>query len=126
MAMEFRPHREQLLGEAVSHMLGVVLFLFIITAGAQHHNCGPSHDHCEDDFDPRTESQQAGTNGNEDAAEHNGADNAPIQDSVTHAIWHFEPCENRHEHEQVVDAQNFFKGVASYKQAGDFRAVLYV
>ena len=124
--MQLWPYREQLLSEAVSHMLGVIFFLFVITAGAQHHDRSPSNDHCENHFNPRPESQEPGTDGNENTAENDRANDAPVEDTVTKAVWHFEPGENCHEDEQVVHAQDFFQSVASDEQTRYIRAVLNV
>ncbi|MNR15537.1 hypothetical protein D3C85_1320750 [compost metagenome] len=107
-------------------MFGIVFFLFAITFGAQHHDCSPRNDQREYNLNPGSEGQETGADSNENAAEHDSADDAPVQNAMAQAIRHLEPGEYRHEYEQVVHAQDFLQGVTGYEKTCDFRAMLNV
>ncbi len=92
--MQFWPHREQLLGEAISHVLRVIDFFVVVIARPEHHDGCPGNDDRKHHFDPWTQRQEAGTDGDEDAAEDDGADDAPVQNAVAQAIRNLEPENN--------------------------------
>lgn len=107
-------------------MLRVVDFFVVVITRSEHHDGCPGNDDRKHHFDPRAQRQQACTDGDEDAAENDGTDDAPVQNAVAQAIRNLEPGEQGHEHEQVVDAQHFFQRITGHEQRGNFGAMLYI
>jgi len=122
MSVQLWPNREQFFRKTVGNVLGVILLLIFFLA-AQHHDRRPGHDHRKQHFDPRAKRQQTGTDRHENQAEDDGADDAPVQNTVTQRVRDLEPGKDRHEHEQVVDAEDFFQRVTGHEQAGHAWAV---
>ena len=124
VSVEARPDGEEAVHQAVGEVVGVVFDFVAVVAAFQHHHCRPGDDQREDDFDEGAEGEQAGTDDDENHAEDDGADDAPVEHTVAVAFRHLEPGENRHHHEEVIDGKYFFQGVTGDEQARCFAAVV--
>nr|WP_269767033.1 hypothetical protein [Burkholderia ubonensis] len=123
VSVQRRPYRKNPVRGAIGDVARVIRFRVVLAIAAKHHDRGPCDDHREYEFNPRPERQQPGTDGDEHETKDDRPCNAPVQHAVAQRVRHLEPREDRHKHEQVVDAEHFLERVAGHEQARGVLAV---
>ena len=121
---EHKRSKVEVLVEKSHHGMVHGVYLLLLVAVQEHLHAAVQQEHTEHEQYPFETADEGSTGKDEDEAQHDGSQNAPVERMLILLLVDAERCEYHHHHEEVVYRQRLLYQIARYIRYGHIVAIL--